>query len=178
MSTLSQRPQEACSSVRCQKAFKFVEFLINLFFSEPEANPIIYSCDHCGKTRTNKYDLAKHIQNVHRFNPTPCTVCGKVFRNKRLVQAHMIYHNERKRIHYCPLCPNKPPWFTAVALKRHQESHHGFGPGYHCEACNTVYRLANKHLMIFLIINDIFILFRTKGGLIQHRSTAHKNSRA
>lgn len=103
-------------------------------------NPEILTCDHCGKTRTTRYALSKHIRNVHIVQPSPCTVCGKVFRNKPLLQAHMIYHKDYKRIHFCPLCPEKPPYVTAVALKRHQESNHGFGNGYHCDICDAVYK--------------------------------------
>ena len=117
-------------------------------------NPEILTCDHCGKTRTTRYALSKHIRNVHISMPSPCSVCGKVFRNKPLLQAHMIYHKDYKRIHFCPLCPDKPPYVTAVALKRHQESNHGFGNGYHCEICDAVYKykilfIANFFLMTY-----------------------------
>jgi uncharacterized Zn-finger protein len=103
-------------------------------------NPTILTCDHCGKTRTTRYALSKHIRNVHIVQPSPCTFCGKVFRNRPLLQAHMIYHKDYKRIHFCPLCPDKPPYVTAVALKRHQESNHGYGNGYHCDICDAVYK--------------------------------------
>ena len=31
------------------------------------------------------------------------------------------------------MCPEKPGWFTAVALRRHQKSHHLGLKGYHCD---------------------------------------------
>jgi Zinc finger, C2H2 type len=105
-----------------------------------EKNPEILTCDHCGKIKKTRYELSKHIRNVHITIPSPCTVCGKVFRNKPLLQAHMIYHKDYKRIHFCPLCPDKPPYVTAIALKRHQESNHGYGNGYHCDICNAFYK--------------------------------------
>jgi hypothetical protein len=52
----------------------------------------------------------------------------------------MLYHKDAKRIHFCSLCPDKPPYWTAVALKRHQESRHGYGNGYICEVCCSVFR--------------------------------------
>ena len=45
----------------------------------------------------------------------------------------MMYHDETKRIHCCPMCPEKPGWFTAVALRRHQKSHHLGLKGYQCD---------------------------------------------
>lgn len=110
------------------------------FFSEPEKNPTIFHCDLCGKTRTSRYAINKHIKTVHLVAPTACKVCGKIYRNKTLAHAHMLYHREEKRIHFCSLCPDKPAYFTSVALKRHQESNHGFGSGYSCDLCNATYR--------------------------------------
>lgn len=117
-----------------------IYFFVLHYSSKPVANPTIYTCDHCGKTRTNRATLSKHIRNVHRSEPAPCGICGKVFRNRSLMQAHMIYHKDSKRIHFCSLCPDKPPYVTAVALRRHQESNHGYGPGYRCEICHSNYR--------------------------------------
>lgn len=97
-------------------------------------------CDHCGKSYPTKYAVRKHIRCVHYVLPSPCKVCLKVFRNKTLLSAHMILHDQSKRIHFCPLCPDKPPYVTAVALKRHQEATHGFGSGYNCDLCKNGYK--------------------------------------
>ncbi|CRL07926.1 CLUMA_CG021004, isoform A [Clunio marinus] len=140
----------------CGKSFEYARNLrehIQRMHKEPDPNPIIYTCDFCGKTRTNRRLLSKHIRNVHTSQPTPCRVCGKIFRNKPLLQAHMIYHKDYKRIHFCPMCPEKPPYVTAVALKRHQESAHGLGQGYQCEICLET--------------------FRTTPGLSNHKNTVH-----
>lgn len=45
----------------------------------------------------------------------------------------MMYHDETKRIHFCQLCPDKPGYFTGVALRRHQKSHHIGLKEYQCE---------------------------------------------
>lgn len=74
------------------------------------------------------------MRNVHRVRETPCNVCGKVFRTPALLQKHMMYHDETKRIHRCSMCPDKPGWFTNVALKRHQKSHHMGLKEYNCDA--------------------------------------------
>ncbi|KAG5680452.1 hypothetical protein PVAND_009960 [Polypedilum vanderplanki] len=92
----------------------------------------IFQCDICSKQRPTKRSLFNHMRNVHRVQKTPCNVCGKVFRTKALLQKHMMYHDETKRIHFCPLCPDKPGYFTGVALRRHQKSHHEGIKEYHC----------------------------------------------
>lgn len=97
-------------------------------------------CDHCGKSYASKYAVRKHIKCVHLVQLSPCLVCGKVFRNKTLLKAHMILHDQSKRIHFCPMCPDKPPYVTAVALKRHQEAFHGYGNGYSCDLCTNGYK--------------------------------------
>lgn len=112
--------------------------ILQRFISRPITTQ--FNCDFCGKSKKSKEILRKHIRNVHTNKPTACKVCGKVFRNISLVQAHMLYHKDEKRIHFCPMCPDKPPWWTAVALKRHQEANHGFGPGFQCDMCDSNYK--------------------------------------
>lgn len=127
----------------CGKEFATNRYLVDhvkRLHTEPDLNATILTCDQCGKTRTSRYALNKHIKTVHTVAPEACKVCGKVFKNKTLVSAHMLYHKESKRIHFCSLCPDKPPYWTAVQLKRHQESNHGYGNGYQCEICLTTYR--------------------------------------
>lgn len=104
------------------------------------ASLVMFICDFCGKEKKSRNILWKHLHAVHANNPSPCKFCGKIFRNKALLQAHMIYHKESKRIHSCPMCPEKPPYVTAVALRRHQETHHGYGAGYNCEVCYAVFK--------------------------------------
>lgn len=101
-----------------------------------------YHCDICDKVRPSKRSLFNHMRNVHRVQETPCSVCGKVFRTKALVQKHMIYHTETKRIHKCYMCPDRPPYFTNVALQRHQRSHHFQEKGYACDIDNCQHAYA------------------------------------
>lgn len=103
---------------------------------------IVFQCEFCSKLRPTKRSLFNHMRNVHRVREATCSVCGKVFRTPALLQKHMMYHDETKRIHRCPYCPDKPGWFTNVALKRHQKSHHLGLKEHHCDAeyCDASFR--------------------------------------
>lgn len=84
-----------------------------------------FQCDLCGRVYKTKQAISKHVRNIHRSNHVPCPVCGKIFRTKELLQKHSKYHDETKRSFMCQYCPEKPGWYTNVALKRHQRSHFG-----------------------------------------------------
>lgn len=113
----------------------YFKFFFNNFINRVgQPKDIVYQCDICSKMRPTKRSLFNHMRNVHRVRETPCNVCGKVFRTPALLQKHMMYHDETKRVHRCPMCPDKPGWFTNVALKRHQKSHHLGMKEYQCDA--------------------------------------------
>jgi hypothetical protein len=98
-------------------------------------------CDICGKTYATVYSVRKHIRCVHLVQQTPCDFCGKVFRNLTLLKAHKkLLHDKSRRIHMCPLCPDRPPYCTAVALKRHHDSKHMLGKPYECDFCHVGYK--------------------------------------
>lgn len=94
----------------------------------------VFACKMCTKTCPTRRSLFDHVRNTHRVQETPCNVCGKVFRTKILLQKHMMYHDESKRVFFCSLCPDKPGYFTKVALQRHQKSHLG-KKDFHCDEC-------------------------------------------
>lgn len=99
-----------------------------------------FQCDVCSKICPTKRSLFDHMRNTHRVQETPCNVCSKVFRTKVLLKKHMMYHDETKRVFRCNLCPEKPGYFTNVALKRHQRSHQG-SRDFHCnvKSCHAAY---------------------------------------
>ncbi|CRL07924.1 CLUMA_CG020945, isoform A [Clunio marinus] len=144
----------------CGKNFPFRSYLrdhIRRMHPPPNPNPTVYECDYCGTTRNYRRLISKHIRNVHRQDISTCPHCGKIFRNKSLLQSHMIYHQDSKRIHFCPMCPTRPPYAKAIGLRRHQEAVHGLGPGYHCEIC--------------------FKNFKLPGTLANHKFLVHKIAR-
>jgi len=46
-------------------------------------------CPYCFKYIATK--LRRHVEDVHEPNPTPCTICGKVFSSLNKMQAHKAY---------------------------------------------------------------------------------------
>lgn len=56
-----------------------------------------------------------------------------------------MYHDETKRIHFCALCPDRPGYFTGVALRRHQKSHHVGLKEYRCDSdfCDATFTSSN-----------------------------------
>lgn len=66
-------------------------------------------------------------------------------KSQALLQKHMMYHDETKRIHFCPLCPDRPGYFTGVALRRHQKSHHIGLKEYQCDSacCDASFTTSN-----------------------------------
>lgn len=99
-----------------------------------------FQCDVCAKICQTKRSLFDHMRNTHRVQESQCNVCKKVFRTKILLKKHMVYHDETKRIFKCPLCPEKPGYYTNVALMRHKRSHVG-NRDFHCdvEECGSSY---------------------------------------
>lgn len=116
-----------------------------------------FQCHICSKLCPTKRSLFDHMRNTHRVQQSTCNICMKTFRTRVLLKKHMMYHDETKRIFKCNLCPDKPGYFTNVALKRHQKSHVG-SRDYHCDfpSCESAYTTnhqlkmhkANKHAMV------------------------------
>lgn len=109
----------------------------------------IFQCHTCSKVCPTRRSLFDHMRNTHRIQESPCTVCGKVFRTKILLKKHMMYHDETRRTFKCKLCPNKPGYFTNVALKRHQKSHIG-RKDFQCSDCGAGF--TTNHQVIKKII--------------------------
>ncbi|XP_055626439.1 zinc finger protein 436-like [Toxorhynchites rutilus septentrionalis] len=74
---------------------------------------------------------------VNRVEETPqkCHICGKMYRNSRLLQRHIQYHNTNKMD--CPICSRS---FTHKSnLKRHLSSHKPSGDGFPCPKCSRMF---------------------------------------
>jgi len=51
------------------------------------------SCDQCDKVFKTKNDLYLHNKSVHTVENIPCTICGKVSRNKYTLKKHMNHNH-------------------------------------------------------------------------------------
>jgi KRAB domain-containing zinc finger protein len=110
---------------QCGKVFKSVSGYQCHILTIHTKSDRIWQCEVCSKICANKLALKDHKRNSHKVQESPCNVCFKVFRTKVLLRKHMMYHDETKRTFKCQFCPDKPGYFTNVALKRHQRSHNG-----------------------------------------------------
>lgn len=85
---------------------------------------VLFGCDLCGLKRPTKRLLYKHMKSVHIVKPTPCDICGKVYRTRELWQKHSLIHNDLKKKHVCVYCPHKPRFLCKSALQKHLKGSH------------------------------------------------------
>ena len=63
------------------------------------------TCDSCGKSFSNPYNLQRHINAVHEGRRDfICNICKKAYPEKRNLQAHISTVHERCRDHRCKYC--------------------------------------------------------------------------
>ncbi|OXA47441.1 Zinc finger protein 26 [Folsomia candida] len=83
-----------------------------------------FTCEFpgCGKTYLNKEDASQHIKSEHTENPTrfPCTLCGREFKIRRYLQAHISTHTTEKA-HICSTCGRR--FAQRSAMNAHEVTH-------------------------------------------------------
>ncbi|XP_029969484.1 zinc finger protein 445-like [Salarias fasciatus] len=55
-----------------------------------------YACPHCDETYANPFLLKQHVRVHFSKKLTPCTVCSKMFRNKKGMKIHRAKAHENK----------------------------------------------------------------------------------
>ncbi|XP_035712316.1 PR domain zinc finger protein 5-like [Folsomia candida] len=112
----------------------------------------------CDKSYLTKADVSKHIKIEHAENPArfPCTLCGKEFRSKHNLDAHISTHTTEKP-YSCFTCGRH--FSNAYKLKIHEVTHlEQFARRiFKCEICDQTFLL--------------------KGYLQRHIQAVHENRR-
>lgn len=88
--SFKQKPKGLYICETCGKDFAVARNLsrhiVRLHVEKTDAK--VYTCDKCGKTKKTREEMQKHIRCVHYVNPSSCPICGKIFGNRALLQAH------------------------------------------------------------------------------------------
>jgi len=121
-------------------------------------NSKTYSCDICSRICKSLGNLEKHslIHMPASERPVlPCTICDKVFLDRRTLATHKKYiHFEKSKKPTCPFCNKK--FNYAVGLTNHLRSHTKEKPCF-CLQCDKC--------------------FSTESDLYRHVRAIHKNEK-
>lgn len=128
------------STDRCPLCSKQVKHLRNHMREQHhEKTNKTYQCDQCDEKCTTRYELKKHVNNVHLGvrRPSPvidstvrtisCMICRKAF-NKYYFKRHMRRHTSEMP-YQCSLCPKRFKWRRSST--KHMWTHTGEKP-FHC----------------------------------------------
>lgn len=66
-----------------------------------------FKCPHCDHATNRKSLLEIHIRTVHlNLRPEICQLCGKAFKTKKQIAAHILTHSDVK-LYSCEICGAK-----------------------------------------------------------------------
>ncbi|XP_050328591.1 uncharacterized protein LOC126758378 [Bactrocera neohumeralis] len=77
-------------------------------------------CPHCGRTFQNRYNLKRHINDIHDSIAHMCVICGKAFLGSDVLQVHLATHieDEELRCEHCSRCFSR-----RSTLTNHMKTH-------------------------------------------------------
>uniref|UniRef100_A0A8D8MFJ7 Zinc finger protein Xfin n=1 Tax=Culex pipiens TaxID=7175 RepID=A0A8D8MFJ7_CULPI len=123
-----------------------------------------YTCITCKKSFKEKFELERHVKQVHRERPKRappamkfhCSECDKTFTLEKLYKNHMVRHGER--IFKCTLCPKS--FVLKCDLRKHEKCGHKIfnkettdcaeskmvDPALHCVECNKYFIQRDTYL--------------------------------
>ena len=98
-----------------------------------EVNLKSYQCTECGKKFRGKAQVKAHMMRIHSSAARSCICeqCGKGFKTESEVKTHMTTHGEKTK--QCDLCELK--FRNNKSLKQHRMRHTGEKPNV-CPYCN------------------------------------------
>lgn len=99
-----------------------------------------YKCDHCGKNFRKKSHVVAHVR-YHNGEILPkCNVCGKEFLYKHNLISHMTIHSGERPFH-CTEC--QKTFRRKDDLQVHMRTHTGERP-YVCDICGKAFTTQNQ----------------------------------
>ncbi len=106
-------------------------------------------CTYCHKLFSCKETMKEHIKLIHQHKKLKCLQCGKEYRSRSGLHAHMLGHKGQQK-QPCPIC-NKKLYYSH--LKRHLETHKDVKERktVQCKECNSTFFEKDKlsrHMLI------------------------------
>ncbi|XP_044269028.1 zinc finger protein 429-like isoform X28 [Tribolium madens] len=132
----------------CCKEYKYKkDFERHVKQHDPNHVKIKLPCPHCFKLFTRKYELKRHIDNVHCDvgEKYVCDICGKTMWSKNGWDIHKKIHSGVKNFK-CQFCVKA--FFTGEALKKHTRVHTKEKP-FKCIECEKTFTQSsslNNHM--------------------------------
>ncbi|CAL8080195.1 unnamed protein product [Orchesella dallaii] len=122
-----------CDYPNCSKVYYNVS---SMSFHRQTHDPILPSCNICGKTYALKIDVEAHIKYVHKKEgPYKCDMCAEVFISTTTLVSHKRHKHGLDKLK-CELCPDKE-YRSSRGLTIHMMATHGIGikNKFACETC-------------------------------------------
>uniref|UniRef100_A0A336M133 CSON009853 protein n=1 Tax=Culicoides sonorensis TaxID=179676 RepID=A0A336M133_CULSO len=134
-----------------------------------------------GKKENGSSDNEKEIFNLldHQKKIFVCSVCKKMFRNRKALTNHKIYHKEGRYIcHYCGFKAKMKRFILSHIQTRHIEKDYGRVGDYACDLCDrrylTQYRLDQHKPMHKIVLSPCPICAKLVRNINTH-IRAHEN---
>lgn len=99
-----------------------------------------YKCEHCGKHFRKKSHVVAHVRYHNGETLPKCTVCGKQFLYKHNLISHMTIHSGERPFH-CTEC--QKTFRRKDDLQVHMRTHTGERP-YVCDICGKAFTTQNQ----------------------------------
>jgi len=143
------------------------------FFYDKEASSLERTCN-CGISFDSEKSRTKHLNLYH--SKYKCTECPLTFRNKFLLQDHILNPRDKHDPDYnsteCATCGET--FETYVNLKAHKKSKHGIGNEKPCPICGEMIVNKKKHFRkCHFNLFECSICGKVVKNIVNHTLTVH-----